>query len=36
MCEGIQSKFNQVVLKGSLGKGDRKRKEICEWKEKKR
>lgn len=35
MCEGIQPKFNQVVLKGNLGKTDRKKKEIYESKEKK-
>lgn len=32
ICEGIQSKYNQVVLKGNLGKADRKKKEIFEWK----
>lgn len=35
-CEGTQSKFSQVVVKGNVGKADRKKKEICEWKEKKR
>lgn len=33
MPEGIQPKFNQGVVKGNLGKTDRKIKKICGWKE---